>query len=178
MGGYEAADAAHDQVEAVYPAVARLIGCRPDEIAVVKNATRAWDMAFYSLSFNPGDRILTARAEYATNVIAFLQVAKRTGAVVEVIEDDEHGQFSVADLKDRLEHGEGDVRLIAMTHVPTQGGLVNPAEEVGAVARHPAGAARHRLALRAQADAGPDGPAIPGSARRDLDRARQLSGPR
>ena len=135
IGGYEAADAAHDRVEAVYPAVARLVGCRPDEIAVVENATRAWDMAFYSLAFKPGDRILTARAEYASNVIAYLQVARRTGAVVEVVDNDEHGQFSVADLRRRLEHGSGDVRLIAITHVPTQGGLVNPAEEVGAVAR-------------------------------------------
>jgi cysteine desulfurase / selenocysteine lyase len=135
IGGYEAADAARERVAAVYPAIARLIGCEPDEIAVVENATRAWDMAFYSLSFKPGDRILTARAEYASNVIAFLQVARRTGAVVEVVDDDEHGQFSVADLRRRLEHGGGDVKLIAMTHVPTQGGLVNPAEEVGAVAR-------------------------------------------
>jgi len=91
IGGYEAADAAHDQVEAVYPALARLLGCQPDEIAVVENATRGWDMAFYSLGFQPGDRILTARAEYVSNVIAYLQVARRTGAVVEVIEDDEHG---------------------------------------------------------------------------------------
>jgi selenocysteine lyase/cysteine desulfurase len=135
IGGYEAAEAAHDQVEAVYPAIARMIGCQPDEIAVVENATRAWDMAFYSLSFNPGDRILTAHAEYASNAIAYLQVAARTGAVVEVVDDDEHGQFSVADLQNRLEHGPGEVKLIAMTHVPTQGGLVNPAEEVGAVAR-------------------------------------------
>ncbi len=135
IGGYEAADAARDQVAAVYTAIARLIGCQTGEIAVVENATRAWDMAFYSLPFKPGDRILTARAEYASNVIALLQVARRTGAVVEVIDDDEHGQFSVGDLRSRLEHGAGEVKLIAMTHVPTQGGLVNPAEEVGAVAR-------------------------------------------
>jgi selenocysteine lyase/cysteine desulfurase len=135
LGGYEAAEAARDQVEAAYPAIARLIGCQPDELAVVENATRAWDMAFYSLPFKPGDRILTARAEYASNVIAFLQVARRTGAVVEVVDDDEHGQFSVADLKNRLDRDPGTARLIAMTHVPTQGGLVNPAEEVGAVAR-------------------------------------------
>jgi cysteine desulfurase / selenocysteine lyase len=135
IGGYEAAEAARDQVEGVYAAVARLIGCQPDEIAVVENATRAWDMAFYSLAFKPGDRILTARAEYASNVIAFLQVARRTGAVVEVVDDDEHGQLSVAGLRNRLERGRGEVKLIAMTHVPTQGGLVNPAEEVGAVAR-------------------------------------------
>ena len=70
----------------------------PDEVAVVENATRAWDMAFYSLAFKPGDRILTARAEYASNAIAYLQVAARTGAVVEVVDDDEHGQLSVADL--------------------------------------------------------------------------------
>jgi cysteine desulfurase / selenocysteine lyase len=134
-GGYEAADAAHDQIEAVYQSIARLIGAQPEEIAVVENATRAWDMAFYSMPFEPGDRILTARAEYVSNMIAFLQAAKRTGAVVEVVEDDAHGQFSVADLRRRLERGPGEVKLIAMTHVPTHGGLVNPAEEVGAVAR-------------------------------------------
>ena len=134
-GGYEAADAAHEQIEAVYHGIARLIGCQPDEIAVVENATRAWDMAFYAMPFQPGDRILTARAEYVSNMIAFLQVARRTGAVVEVVEDDEHGQFSVAGLRRRLDRGAGDVKLIAMTHVPTHGGLVNPAEEVGAVAR-------------------------------------------
>ncbi len=135
-GGYEAAEAAAEQVRATYTAIARLIGCEVDEVAVVENATRAWDMAFYAIPFKPGDRILTAHAEYASNVIAFLQVAGRTGAVVEVVDDDEHGQLSIADLRRRLEDcGRGEVKLIAITHVPTQGGLVNPAEEVGAVAR-------------------------------------------
>jgi len=139
LGGYEAAAAAAEQVEGTYAAIARLIGCQMEEVAVVENATRAWDMAFYAMSFKPGDRILTARAaEYASNVIAFLQVAARTGAVVEFVDDDEHGQLSVADLRRRLSDGApgvGEVKLIAMTHVPTHGGLVNPAEEVGAAAR-------------------------------------------
>ena len=135
MGGYEAAAAAADLVDDTYSAIARLIGCDVDEIAVVENATRAWDMAFYGLAFQPGDRILTARAEYASNVIAFLQVAARTGATVEVVDDDEEGQLSVDDLRRRLDDGRGPVRLVAMTHVPTQGGLVNPAEDVGAVTR-------------------------------------------
>lgn len=135
IGGYEAAAAAADQVEHTYTAIARLIGCRVDEVAVVENATRAWDMAFYALNFGPGDRILTTRAEYASNVIAFLQVAARTGAVVEVIDNDESGQLSIADLRNRLNQGNGPVKLVAITHVPTQGGLVNPAEEVGAATR-------------------------------------------
>jgi cysteine desulfurase / selenocysteine lyase len=141
IGGYEAAAAASEQIEGTYSAIARLIGCQTDEIAVTENATRAWDMAFYAVPFRPGDRILTGHAEYASNVIAFLHVARRTGAVVEVVDDDEHGQLCIADLRRRLEYrsGRGDqggeVKLIAITHVPTQGGLVNPAEEVGALAR-------------------------------------------
>jgi cysteine desulfurase / selenocysteine lyase len=137
LGGYEAAEAAAEHIEATYTAIARLIGCAVDEVAVVENATRAWDMAFYGLSFSPGDRILTSRAEYGSNVIAFLQVARRTGAVVETVENDEHGQICLADLRRRLDSGgrAGEVKLIAVTHVPTQGGLVNPAEHIGALAR-------------------------------------------
>jgi cysteine desulfurase/selenocysteine lyase len=134
IGGYEAAEAAHDRIDSTYTAIARLLGAQPDEIAVVENATRAWDMAFYGMRLRPGDRILTGRSEYASNVIAFLQVARRTGAVIEVVDNDEHGQISVEDLRRRIQdRSAGRVALVAVTHVPTQGGLVNPVEEIGAV---------------------------------------------
>ena len=131
VGGYEAADEAVERLDAVYASAARLVGAEADDIALTDNATRSWQAVFYALPFGPGDRILTSRAEYASNAIAFLQVAKRTGAVVEVIGDDESGQLDVEELKRRI---DGDVKLIAISHVPTQGGLVNPAEEIGAVA--------------------------------------------
>ena len=132
IGGYEAAARARDAIDHVYDAVAALLHCAPDEVAIIENATRAWDMAFYSLRFERGDRILTAATEYASNYIAFLQVARRTGAVVEVIPDDEHGQVSVKALQAML---DARVKLIAITHVPTNGGLVNPAATIGGVAR-------------------------------------------
>jgi selenocysteine lyase/cysteine desulfurase len=132
IGGYEAKNRELEPVEYVYDAAARLLNCAPDEIAFIENATRAWDMAFYSIRFKAGDRILTARAEYSSNYIAYLQVAQRTGAVVEAIPNDEHGQLSVAALRNMIDER---VKLISITHVPTQGGLVNPAVEVGAVAR-------------------------------------------
>jgi len=132
IGGYEAAHERRDRWEHTYDALARLIGAERDEIAVIENATRAWDMAFYSFRFREGDRILTGRAEYASNWIALRQVADRTGASIEVVPDDEHGQFDVAALESLLDER---VRLVSLVHVPTQSGLVNPAAEVGRVTR-------------------------------------------
>jgi selenocysteine lyase/cysteine desulfurase len=67
IGGYEAAARAHDAVEHVYYSISKLLNCEPGEIAVIENATRAWDMAFYSIQFTPGDIILTSVAEYASD---------------------------------------------------------------------------------------------------------------
>ena len=132
IGGYEAKNRETEAVERVYEAAARLINCAPDEIAFIENATRAWDMAFYSIPFQSGDRILTAKSEYSSNYIAYLQVAQKTGAVVDVIPDDDHGQTSVEALRNMI---DDRVKLISITHLPTQGGLVNPAAEIGKVAR-------------------------------------------
>jgi selenocysteine lyase/cysteine desulfurase len=132
IGGYEAAAERSDRLEHTYDSLAALIGADRDEIAVVENATRAWDMAFYSFSFTAGDRILTGRAEYASNWIALRQVADRSGATVEVVPDDAEGQIDVEALARLL---DDRVKLVSLVHVPTQSGLVNPAAEVGRVTR-------------------------------------------
>jgi len=132
IGGYETAAERRDDWEHTYDALARLLNGDRDEIAVIENATRAWDMAFYAFPLGPGDRVLTGQAEYASNWIALKQVADRTGARIEIVPDDEHGQFDVAALEATL---DDDVKLVSLVHVPTQSGLVNPAAEVGRVTR-------------------------------------------
>lgn len=131
-GGYEAADLVADELEGLYGSVARLLHCDADEIALQENATRAWEMAFYSLPFAPGDRILTFANEYASNYIALLQVAQRTGAEICVVDSDAAGEVDLAALQKAL---DDRVKLIALTHVPTNGGLVQPAAQVGELAR-------------------------------------------
>ena len=132
IGGYEAADEARAAIQHTYDAIASLLNCTGEEIALVESATHAWNQAFHAITFRPGERILTAVAEYGSNYIAYLQKARAAGVRVEVIPNDEHGQVSIAALRQMLDER---VRLIAITHVPTNGGLVNPAVEIGQIAR-------------------------------------------
>jgi cysteine desulfurase / selenocysteine lyase len=132
IGGYEAAEMKQKEIERLYDAAASMLNCNAKEIAFIENATRAWDMAFYSIPLRSGDRILTAAAEYASNFISFLQVARKTGAVIDVIPSDKYGAVSVDALVEMMDER---VKLIAITHVPTNGGLVNPAAAIGKIAR-------------------------------------------
>jgi selenocysteine lyase/cysteine desulfurase len=133
LGGYEAAAAAQEAIDATYAGLAELVGGQPAEVALFDNATHAWQAAFYSIPLGPGDRILTGRAEYGSNVLAYLQVARRTGAEVVVVPNDEHGQLDTTALAGLIDER---TRLIGVTHVPTSGGLVNPAVEIGRIARN------------------------------------------
>jgi cysteine desulfurase/selenocysteine lyase len=132
IGGYEAADRVTAELEGLYGTVARLLHCAADEIALQENATRGWEMAFYSLRFGAGDRIVTSANEYASNYIAFLQVAQRTGAEISVVESDQAGEVDLEAFRKLL---DDRVKLIALTHLPTNGGLVQPAAQVGELAR-------------------------------------------
>ena len=132
IGGYEAEAEAAERLNAVYASIARLIGATPAEIAVVENATRAWDMAFYGIPFASGDRVLTSMSEYGSNAIAFLQVARERDIRVEVVPNDRHGQLSVDALAGMW---DDRVRLVAVSHMPTNGGLVQPAAEIGRLTR-------------------------------------------
>ena len=134
IGGYEAAGEAADRIADAYDAVAALIGARPDEIAVVENATRGWDMAFYAVPFRAGDRVVTARAEYLSNYLAFLQLKARVGIEIDVVDSDASGQLDLAALERAI---RPCTKLIAITHVPGRTGLVNPVAAVGRLAaRH------------------------------------------
>lgn len=132
-GGYEAAADAAGAVADTYAAIAAMLGCAAEEVAVVENATRAWDMAFYGIPFRPGDRVLTTAVEYAANFVALLQMRRRVGIEIVVVPDDPAtGTVDLAALETELSRG---ARLVCLTHVPTGSGVVAPAAEVGCLAK-------------------------------------------
>ncbi|WP_405835846.1 aminotransferase class V-fold PLP-dependent enzyme [Streptomyces sp. NBC_01518] len=132
IGGYEAAGQERDRIDATHADIARLVGGQADEIALFDNSTHAWNAAFYSMTFKPGDRILTGRDEYGSSVLAYLQTARRHGAEVVVVPDDEYGQLDTAALADLIDER---TKLVGVTHIPTSGALVNPAAEIGRITR-------------------------------------------
>lgn len=132
MGGYEAAADAHESLERFYTSLATLLRVQPNEIAYVENATRAWDMAFYAYPFQKGDRIVTHASEYVSNYLAFMHMAKHKGVEIDIAPSDGHGQIDLDALPQLI---TAQTKMLAITHVPTQGGLVNPAIEVGKVAK-------------------------------------------
>ncbi len=127
VGGYAAAQQRSADLDRVYGAGAKFLGCQPDEVAFTTSASDAWWRAFLSVPLVAGDRVLVGRTEYSANVIGLLQAADR-GVEIEIVPDDEHGQIDLARLEDRLDER---VKLVCLTTVAMSNGLVNPSADVG-----------------------------------------------
>lgn len=136
IGGYEAHRDVSGRIEAVYDSVAKLVGARSDQIALLESATAAWQKAFtaihHSRPFGSGDRILVSSSEYASNVLPIMQLAKAHGVRLEFIPDDEHGCVDVAAFASLL--GD-DVAAVVINHCPSQNGLINDVAAIGAALR-------------------------------------------
>lgn len=132
-GGYEAADAAADERERVYALIADLLACAPDEVALVDSATTAWRLAVTALRLRPGDRVIVGRSEYVSNALALLALEREHGVVIEIVDATSGGTIDLAALERTL--ADGPAALVALGHVPTYAGIVEPVREVGAIAR-------------------------------------------
>ncbi|MEX1198103.1 MAG: aminotransferase class V-fold PLP-dependent enzyme [Pseudohongiellaceae bacterium] len=136
FGGYEAAAEAQTSVDGFYHAFARLLNSETSEVAWAESASAAWNTLLHAIPLEAGDRIVTGRSEYAGNYLSLLHLARTRQVTIDVIDNRPDGTIDL----DRLEAAlDSDVRLIALTHVASQNGTVQPAEAVGRLAR------RHRI---------------------------------
>ena len=133
IGGYEAADAKAAEIAGFYEAIARLLNAKPRNIAFAASATDAYARALSALPFRPGDAILTTENDYVSNQIAFLALQKRFGIHLLRARDTAEGGVDVADFEQLLKKYRPV--LAAVTHVPTNSGLVQPVESIGKICR-------------------------------------------
>lgn len=126
-------EAADQSVQArARSAAALLLNAHAESIAFASSGSAAWGMAFNALGpWRDGERMLVGRHEWGGN-LACIARAVSAGARLEVIPCDETGAVSVSALQQMI---DPKVKLIALTWLPANGGLINPAEAIGAVAR-------------------------------------------
>lgn len=133
IGGYEAADASRDAVQGAYQSVADLVGTRPENIAFTENATASFMQALSSIPFERNDVILTTRNDYASSQIQFLSLQARMGVRILRAPDRIEGGVDVQAMAELIRRHRP--KLVCVTHVPTNSGLVQDVGAVGAVCR-------------------------------------------
>ncbi|HEX6106236.1 MAG TPA: aminotransferase class V-fold PLP-dependent enzyme [Gemmatimonadales bacterium] len=133
LGGYEAAEARADALRAVYASLGRLLGCPAPCVALTQNSTIAFAQALAAFDFRPGDVILTSRADYASNQIMYLSLARRLGVEVVRAPDASIGGIDPVAVRELVRRRRP--ALVALTWVPTNSGLVQPVEAVGEICR-------------------------------------------
>jgi selenocysteine lyase/cysteine desulfurase len=133
LGGYEAAEAQAGALRQVYQSLGRLIGAEARNLALVQSSTLAFAQALLAFDFAPGDSILTSRADYASNQIMYLSLARRRG--VEIIRAPDAAEGGIDPGAVRSLVARRRPTLVALTWVPTNSGLVQPAARVGEICR-------------------------------------------
>ena len=131
IGGYEASDLRSPEIAATYASVASLVGANAENIAVVANATAGFIQAVSSFDFEPGDVIVTTRADYTSYQITFLSLAERLGVVVKHAEDLPEGGVDPQSVRELAR--DPRCRLVHVSWVPTHSGLIQDAAGVGNV---------------------------------------------
>ncbi len=133
IGGYEAYSLKSNEIQGTYEALARYLNCTATEIALTSSATDAYARALSAVPFTHGDLILTTESDYASNQIAFLSLKKRFGIRIERIANAENGQLDIHAFEKAI--AGLHPKLVAVTHVPTNSGLIQPVAEAGKLCR-------------------------------------------
>lgn len=133
LGGYEAADASEEQIDGFYTVMAELLGCKPHNLAFASSATNAYARAISCIPFKMGDTILIANEDYISNQLAFLSMERRLGIRLLRADSLPEGGVDVESMRALMDAHKP--RLVSLTHVPTNSGLVQPIEEVGKLCR-------------------------------------------
>ena len=133
IGGYEAADEKKEELEGFYKSMANLLHTKASNMAFTSSATNSFARALSCIPFESGDSILLANEDYISNQLAFLSLQKRQRIQLLRAESLTEGGVDLDDMKRLMDLHHP--RLVSLTHVPTNSGLVQPVKEVGALCR-------------------------------------------
>lgn len=129
FGGYETINRNSALINEFYKEAAKLINAKPDNIAFVTSSTDGYAKALSSISFKEGDCIITTNDDYVSNQIAFISLQKRHHInIVRVANLPDH-ELDLEDFERLIKKHQP--KLVAVTHIPTNSGLIQNVEGVG-----------------------------------------------
>jgi cysteine desulfurase/selenocysteine lyase len=137
---HELATEATELYEGARSKVAGFIGVRPDEVVFVRNVTEAINLVRYTWArehVGAGDTVVITRMEHHSNVVPWQLLCAERKARLAYVELDGDGRLDLDGLSALLD--DGNVKLVALTHVSNVLGTINPVAEVSRRA-HAAGA--------------------------------------
>jgi selenocysteine lyase/cysteine desulfurase len=133
LGGYEVANRNSELLENFYTETARLINCKPSNIAFMTSATEAFSKALSSIIFKEGDTVITTVDDYISNQITFISLQKKLNVKIIRIKKLKDNELDLEDLENLIK--EHHPKLVAVTHIPTNSGLIQDIEAVGKICR-------------------------------------------
>ena len=112
---------------------ARMINCRPEEIAFVHNVTAALNQIVYGLAaeLNEGDAVLLTKAEHASNLLPWFRLAREKNLKIEYIETDSQANISVESFRKAMNE---KVKAVSIAQVTNVLGSIQPVKEIAAIA--------------------------------------------
>jgi len=131
IGGYEASALRADEIQQFYVQAGKLVNCKASNIAFTASATDSYTRALSSIPFQSGDIILTDNDDFISNQIQFISCQKRFGIKIVRVENAEIGGVDLQDLEEKLFRLQP--KLLAITHIPTNSGLVQPVKSIGEI---------------------------------------------
>jgi selenocysteine lyase/cysteine desulfurase len=129
IGGYEASAMKIREIQGFYSSTAQILNTKARNIAYTSNATDSYSKALLSIVFEQGDIILTTRQDYVSNQIAFLQLQKRFGIQIIRAANAPNGAVDLNDMEALIK--QHHPKLVAVTHIPTNSGLIQPVAAIG-----------------------------------------------
>lgn len=129
LGGYEVANRNAEVLEEFYDETARLINAKPSNIAFATSATEAYAKALSSIMFKEGDVIITTADDYISNQITFISLQKNLNIKVIRTKNLPDNELDLEDLEHLIK--KYNPKLIAVTHIPTNSGLIQNVGDVG-----------------------------------------------
>jgi cysteine desulfurase/selenocysteine lyase len=146
-GAHTLAALATERFEDARATVARFVGASDDEIVWTSNATEAINLVAYAIGnatagrggseadrfrLAPGDEILVTEMEHHANLLPWQELAARTGAILRFVPIADDGTLLLAEASALV---NSSTKIFAFTHVSNVLGVINPVEELVALAR-------------------------------------------